>query len=110
MAWVNISNGTVERLFYDDKGVAIVEKFKKRDGTEGKAYFTGFSEEPLGLSVGDTGRFGGSLSVKVDEWEKDGETRHTAKVTLNNLTFEPADSGGGSEPDPWATGDDSATF
>lgn len=102
MAWVNIQNGTVERLFYGDKGVAIVEKFNKRDGTEGKAYFTGFSDEPLGLSVGDTGRFSGSLSVKVDEWEKDGETRHTAKVTLNNLRYE-IDASGGNEPDPWAS-------
>jgi len=82
MAFTEVS-GTVTRTFYNGKGAEVVETFKKNDGSEGKSRYSLWFKEPHGLSEGDTGKWRGSLSVAVDQWGKDGETRHTAKVSLN---------------------------
>lgn len=88
MAYV-IVDGVVERVFYGEKGVRIKESFKKRDGSEGAAYFSGFSETPHGLNVGDTGTFKGNLTVKTRTYQTEqGEDRTTADVTINNLKVE----------------------
>lgn len=95
MAYTVVSNAIVDRTFHGGLGVAFHEEFTKRDGTTGKMYFSGFSEQPHGLSEGDRGTFKGNLSVKAREYEKDGEIRTSVDVTLNNLKFEPAESSEG---------------
>lgn len=95
MAYTVVSNAIVDRTFHGGLGVAFHEEFTKRDGTTGKMYFSGFSEQPHGLSEGDRGTFKGVLSVKAREYEKDGEIRTSVDVTLNNLKFEPAESSEG---------------
>lgn len=77
-------------MFFDGKGVRIKESFIKRDGTDGASYWTGFSEEPLGLDKGDKGKFQGTLSPGiVDEYE--GKSR--VKQAINGLRFEADDDG-----------------
>jgi len=95
MAYTVVSNAIVDRTFHGGLGVAFHEEFTKRDGTTGKMYFSGFSEQPHGLSEGDRGTFKGVLSVKAREYEKDGEIKTSVDVTLNNLKFEPAESSEG---------------
>ena len=76
--------GTVTRTFYNGKGAEVVETFKKNDGSEGKSRYSLWFKEPHGLSEGDAGSWRGALSVAVDEWtDKEGGTRHSAKVSLN---------------------------
>lgn len=93
MAYV-IVDGAVENVFYEGKGLRIKESFKKRDGSEGAAYFSAFTDTPHGLSVGDKGTFKGNLSVKTRTYTNDqGEERTTADVTINNLKFEASSDG-----------------
>lgn len=87
MAYV-IVNGTVVRTFYNGKGVSIKETFTKRDGEEGSAYYSAFFQEPHNLDEGDSGTFKGNLSAKVNEYEKDGETRRNVDLTLNQTKVE----------------------
>jgi hypothetical protein len=84
-----IVNGTVQRTFFDGKGASVVETFQKRDGTEGKSYYTAFFDAPHGLSEGSTGKFSGLLSAKAREYEdKEGNNRVTADIVLNSARFE----------------------
>jgi hypothetical protein len=83
MAFIEIT-GTVSRVFHNGKGVDVVEVFTKRDGTDGMQKFTLWFDEAPGLTVGDTGSWRGSHSVKVDEWTgNDGGIRHSAVVSIN---------------------------
>lgn len=87
MAYV-ILNAKVVRTFFEGKGATLVEEFEKRDGTTGSAYFTAFFTAPHGLDEGDSGVFKGNLSVTLDSYDKDGETKYSAKATLNNTKAE----------------------
>lgn len=88
-----IVDGVVDRTFYNGLGVSFHEEFKKSDGTVGKAYFSGFSTEPHGLSEGDRGTFKGNLSVKLREYEdSEGNPKTSADAVLNNLKFEKAET------------------
>ena len=82
MAFAEIT-GTVTRTFFNGKGAEVIETFERKDGSEGKSRYALWFKAEHGLSEGDTGSWRGALSVSVDEWEKEGETRHTAKVSLN---------------------------
>lgn len=93
MAIINIRNAEVTRTFYGGKGVAIKESFKKQDGTEGASYYTAWFESDPGLSEGMRGNFSGLHSAKINEYEKDGETRRSVDVALNNARFEAAEGG-----------------
>lgn len=92
-----IVNGEVANIFYNGYGVGVVEKFQKKDGTEGQARFTAWFDingDAPNLSQGDKGKFSGNLSARVSDYEKDGETRHSADVSLNNAKFEPSEDDG----------------
>ena len=84
-----ILDGEVANDFYEGKGIGVVEKFKKRDGSEGQARYTAWFEEAPGLEVGQKGTFKGNVSARVRDWEdNDGNTRHSADISLNNAKFE----------------------
>ena len=88
-----IVNGTVNRTFFDGKGASVVETFQKRDGTEGKSYYTAFFDEPHGLEEGATGKFSGLLSAKAREYQdKDDNRRVAADIVLNSARYEPSES------------------
>ena len=83
MAFTEVT-GTVTRTFYNGKGAEVTETFQKNDGSEGKSRYSLWFREPHNLNEGDSGKWRGALSVKVDEWtDKEGQTRHSAKVSLN---------------------------
>jgi hypothetical protein len=77
-----------------------VEKFTKRDGTEGASYYSAFFTEPHGLNEGDSGVFKGNLSVSLRNYEVEGETRYSADATINNTRVEEVVSGEGATPEP----------
>ena len=84
-----IVDGEVANVFYDGKGIGVVEKFTKRDGTEGQTRYTAWFEEAPGLDVGAKGTFKGNVSARVREWtDNDGNPRQSADVSINNAKFE----------------------
>lgn len=94
MAIINIRNAEVVRTFgARNQGVAIKETFQKQDGTEGASYYTAWFENDPGLSEGMRGNFSGLHSAKINEYQKDGETRRSVDVLLNNARFEAAEGG-----------------
>ncbi len=96
MAYV-IADGIVTNTFFEGKGARIEERFKLRNGEDGKKSYTLFTETPHGLNEGDEVKASGTLSVKVREYEANGETRHTADVVINGkaeVTAPVGDSGG----------------
>ena len=85
MAYINIKDAVIDRVFYDGKGLAVHEEFEKQDGTTGKSYYTVWLDEDEGFEVGDTISGGGRHSAKVSSYDKDGETRHSADVSINGF-------------------------
>lgn len=83
MAFTEVE-GTIARTFFNGKGAELVEAFKKRDGSEGSKRWALWFKEPHGLIEGDGGKFRGSHNDEIDEWEKDGQKRHTIKRSLND--------------------------
>lgn len=81
MAFVTVS-GTVGRTFFDGRGAEVVESWTQGGETKSKRW-AAFFDEAHGLSEGDVVEVSGMHSDKVDEWEKDGQTRHTVKRTIN---------------------------
>lgn len=79
--------GKVERVFYEGKGAEVVETFTVQ-GKEQSKRWSAFFDQPHGLPVGSTVKVSGLHGDKVDEWEKDGEKRHTVKRTLNKARTE----------------------
>jgi len=99
MAFVAVK-GEVNRVFYNGLGVSVKESFTRRDGSEGAAYFTAWFDQDPGLAEGASGEFSGVLSVKLSEYEKDGERVTGYDVNINNAKFKPSerDSFGSDEP------------
>jgi hypothetical protein len=82
MATVTIKSATVARII-EGHGFAAAESFKKRDGSEGKSYYTVWSDARV--SVGDTVSISGLLGVKLEEYTtRDGERKQTAAASVNN--------------------------
>jgi len=113
MAFTEVT-GTVTRTFYNGKGAEVTEIFQKNDGTEGKSRYSLWFKEPHNLNEGDTGKWRGALSVKVDEWvDKEGQTRHSAKVSLNGALHvgdgKQASQAPTSQDEPWAATPPAAT-
>lgn len=99
MAILNLKNVTVARTFYNGLGASFKETFTRGDGTEGSRQYSAFFDQPHGLSEGDVGNASGLFGAKVNEYEKDGEIRHSVDVTLNKARFEPTgDSGSDDSP------------
>lgn len=88
MAEVTIQNAEVIRII-DGYGVSVAESYKNRDGEIRKSYYTVWTKEDL--SVGDLINVKGLLSVKLDEYEKNGETVRSASASVNNPTIEKID-------------------
>ncbi|PRB01781.1 hypothetical protein CQ044_16675 [Microbacterium sp. MYb64] len=101
-----MENAIVDRIF-GSSGVAVHEEFQKRDGSTGKSYFTlWFTERPQ-LEIGQRISASGFHGVKVDEYERNGETRHTANVSVNSARL--IGSAPPVDPAPQDTGDSWST-
>jgi hypothetical protein len=104
MAFTEVT-GTVTRTFYNGKGAEVTETFQKNDGTEGKSRYSLWFKSEHNLNEGDTGKWRGALSVKVDEWtDQEGQTRHSAKVSLNGALHvgDSKQASQAPQDEPWA--------
>ncbi|MGX9346618.1 hypothetical protein [Microbacterium sp. KNMS] len=84
MAKITVENAVVDRTFTTQfgHGVAVHETFERKDGAEGKSYFTLWFKDDPGVVQGQVISASGFHGVKVREYEHNGETRHTADVSV----------------------------
>ncbi len=110
MALVSLKQVEVVKVFGTGYGVQVAEKFTSK-GAEREKRFTVWFDEAHGLREGDKIDVSGFLSVTVEPWEdRDGKTRHSAKVSLNKPRLDRnEDAASTAQPEPWA-GDDSVPF
>lgn len=81
MALVNLKDVKVVSVF--SKGIRVVEESKGRDGKDYSQRWTIWSTD-LGAAEGDIISVSGFLAAKVNEWEKEGEKRHSVDLSLNS--------------------------
>lgn len=96
--------GVVSRIFFEGRGVQVVESFVKRDGSAGSAkYVCWFDVAPV-LSVGDAGTFTGLLSAQIEDWvnedgsaklDNQGKPGRSVKLALNGAKFSQGMESGG---------------
>jgi len=105
MAIVKV-NGSISRTFFDGKGAEVVESWQQGGETRTKRW-AAFFEQPHGLSEGDQVEVSGMHGDKVDQWEKEGQTMHTIKRTLNKARVVGSASSSAApaatREEPWAT-------
>lgn len=114
MAIVNLKDATVQRIFFDGKGIALYESFKAQ-GQDRKSYYTAWFDQAPGFTEGQVVSVSGLLSVKLREYEKDGQTRQSIDVSLNKARETTGQNGHqapaqtppapaqAAAPDAWAT-------
>lgn len=99
MATATLKNVTVNKVFGASyQGASVYEEFEftarrganKGKKQTGKQYYTLWNKggEPFEFDEGDVlGEVTGRLSATVDEYEdkETGETKHSAKITLNDV-------------------------
>lgn len=88
MAEITILNAEVIRLI-PGYGATVTENYKTRTGDTGKNYYTVWTKEDL--AVGDLLNVKGLLSVKLDEFETNGEMKYKAVANVNNPTVQKVD-------------------
>jgi hypothetical protein len=76
--------GKIGRIFYENKGLEIVETYTTKAGKEVNAYFTVWLKTPTMLSVGDQVKVKGLYSHEISEWDSEGETKRKVKVSINS--------------------------
>ena len=83
MARVNIKKARVDRII-PGYGFVAISTFQKRNGEEGREYFTIWTKDPV--QEGQVFDVSGLLSVKVEEWtdKTTGEPRSRAAVSVND--------------------------
>ena len=109
MAFTTVK-GEITRTFFDGKGAEVTESWQSNGDTMKKRW-AAFFESAHGLSEGDKVSITGQHGDKIEPWEKDGETRHTIKRTLNRAKVDKPSSAPttASQPpvetasDSWAT-------
>jgi hypothetical protein len=86
MAKVIIENALVERVFWEGKGAAVVEKFKVQ-GQDRSRRWSLFFDEPHGLEEGVVVDVQGLFSDKPETYtKKDGTTGVSSNLTVNKPT------------------------
>lgn len=111
MAFTTVT-GKVTRTFYNGKGAEIAETFTA-GGKEITKRWTAWFEGEHGLAEGQEVEVSGLHSDEVDEWEKEGQVRHSVKRSLNKARVKGGSSAPTAEPDVWGTsvpGSDSVPF
>ena len=87
MAEVTIKNATVDRVFYDNKALSIVEKFKTKTG-EGSQRYTIWFTAPHAIAVGDVVSVTGLLGNKIAEFMgNDGNQKQIVELSVNNAVL-----------------------
>lgn len=82
MAKVEIQNAEVFKII-EGYGFRAVEKFKLRNGDEGKKYYTVWTDQKV--NEGDVVSIQGDLSVKIEEFTgRDNQPKTAAAIHVNN--------------------------
>lgn len=76
--------GKIAKIFYENKGLEVVETYTNKAGKEVNSYFTVWLKTPTNLSVGDSVSVKGLYSHEIREWDSDGETKRKVQVSINN--------------------------
>jgi len=84
MAMIEVK-GIVNKVFYNDTAVELVESFKTKDGNTVKRYYSVWLGDKTSLTMGQTIQVRGLLSAKIDEYKnKDGEPAQKLAMSINN--------------------------
>ena len=76
--------GKIGRIFYENKGLEVIETYTTKAGKEVNAYFTVWLNSPSVFTVGDEVKVRGLYSHEISEWDNEGETKRKIKVSINN--------------------------
>lgn len=77
--------GSITRVFYEGKGLEVVETFETKAGETINKRYTVWLKQPGLFDVGDTVAVEGLYSSEIDNWtNKEGEARQSIKVSINN--------------------------
>jgi hypothetical protein len=77
--------GAISRVFYEGKGIELVESFQSKAGETINKRYTVWLSQPTTFEVGDTLQVEGLYSSEIDNWtNKDGEAKQSIKVSINN--------------------------
>lgn len=88
MAFITVE-ATVERVFFEGRGLALVEEYKTKDGDSRVNRYTAWFDVAPGLTENQTAKFSGILTTKIEEFEgKDGQTRRKVVVAINKAKAE----------------------
>lgn len=97
MATIEVK-GTATRIFYENRGVEVVEFFKTRDGEIAQRKYTAWFDKPVGFDLNAEGVFTGLLSAVIEEWKnpdgtpkmnREGKPGQSVKISINGASFTP---------------------
>jgi hypothetical protein len=88
MAFVELREAEVTRII-NGYGVEVAESWTGKTGDTFRSYYTVWTQE--NLNVGDVINVKGVLSVKLDQYESKGETKHKAVANINSAKIQKAD-------------------
>jgi hypothetical protein len=84
--------GTISRVFYEGKGLEVVEAYETKSGETINKRYTVWLKQPTTLEPGDTVQVEGLYSSEIDNWtNKEGEAKQSIKVSINNPQVVPAE-------------------
>jgi hypothetical protein len=84
--------GTISRVFYEGKGLEVVEAYETKSGETINKRYTVWLKQPGLFDVGDVVAVEGLYSSEIDNWtNKEGEAKQSIKVSINNPQVTPAD-------------------
>jgi hypothetical protein len=84
--------GAISRVFYEGKGIELVESFQSKAGETINKRYTVWLAQPTTFEVGDTLQVEGLYSSEIDNWtNKEGEAKQSIKVSINNPLVVPAE-------------------
>ena len=84
--------GSISRVFYEGKGIEVVESFETKTGDTINKRYTVWLKQPTTLEAGDTVQVEGRYSAEIDNsTNKEGEAKQSIKVSINNPLVVPAE-------------------
>lgn len=84
MAEVRIEDGKITRVFHEGRGMEVAESWTVKGETFTRKWACWF-DTAHGLAEGQTVTVVGLFGVKVEAWQpKEGELRHSAKLSVND--------------------------
>lgn len=92
MAMIEVK-GIVNKVFYNDTAVELVESFKTKDGNTVKRYYSVWLGDKTNLTMGQPVQVRGLLTAKIDEYKnKDGQPAQKLAMSINNPVVTTDDS------------------